>query len=130
MSDESTPPHAARRDVSWARCAEFCDLPGPGTGPASDVHGPYCVSRPVAREIIAATGVTECDVTIDLAAGRGTSGVEAPRFVRLVVEYSGPDGGPSILLEASRARSLAAALVAGADQCEQLDRDLARRGRR
>jgi len=100
--------------------APYCDL-----DPSLRGHGPFCVSRPIARQAIAANeqGKT-VDITIDLAAK--WSDVAAPNLIRLINEP--PDIGERsvALMPSGTARQLAAALLVAAGQAEELERDLTR----
>src|SRR3954463_2591465 len=82
-----------------SRCADFCDLAGPAVGPPSDVHGPWRVSRPVAREIFADVGSRQCALTVDLAVRRDACDVEAPRRVRLVIDLLEAGDGLTLALD-------------------------------
>jgi len=100
--------------------APFCDLK-----PGRIGHGPYCVSRPIARQAVAETeqGKT-VDVTIDLAAP--WSRPDAPRLVRVISEPPNIDGRFVAIMASGTARQLAAALLAAAGQAEELERDVTR----
>lgn len=99
----------------------FCDIE-----PTTRGHGQFCVSRPVAREATA-TGESgmAVDVTVDLAAR--WSDLTGPRMVRAVLEPPSVMGRFVVLMPPGTARTLAAALLAGAAQAEELQRDLTRR---
>lgn len=102
------------------RHAPFCDL-----DPERRGHGPFCVSRPVARQATAASEQGKAvDITVDLAAR--WSDLAAPYLVRLICEP--PNIGERLvaLLPSGTARQLAAALLVGAGQAEELERDVTR----
>jgi len=94
--------------------APFC-----GTDPERRGHGLYCVSRPVARPAVASSepGKT-LNVTVELAAV--WSNLTAPRLVRIASEQS------TTLMASGTARQLAAALLAAANQAEEVLRDVTR----
>ncbi|MEO6115089.1 MAG: hypothetical protein ABIP57_08535 [Jatrophihabitantaceae bacterium] len=102
------------------RHAPFCDLDLDRRG-----HGAYCISRPIAREVIA-TGEQgrTVDITIDLAAKWSDLG--APHLVRLINEPPNIDGRSVALMHSGAARQLAAALLVAAGQAEELERDVTR----
>lgn len=98
--------------------APFCDLHPDRRG-----HGIYCVSRPIARQAVAANeqGKT-VDITVDLAAR--WADLSAPRLVRVISEPPNIDGRFVALLASGTARQLAAALLVAAGQAEKLERDV------
>ena len=113
------------------RCAEFCAVPGPTVDAAVELHGRWCVSRPVAREVVGEHDGGPVEITVDLVSAFGSPGTEPGeprRYVRIAVD---PDlaGDPVVRLDPGAARTLAAALTVAAAQCEQLDLDLASAGR-
>lgn len=101
------------------RHAPFCDL-----DPGRRGHGPYCVSRPIARQATATNeqGKT-MDITVDLTAKWADL---APHLVRLINEPPNIDGRLVALMPSGTARQLAAALLVAAGQAEELERDLTR----
>ena len=102
------------------RHAPFCDLDPDRRG-----HGPFCVSRPIARQAVASSeqGKT-VDITVDLAAK--WSDLAAPHLVRLINEPPNIKGRSVALMHSGTARQLAAALLVAAGQAEELERDLTR----
>lgn len=102
------------------RHAPFCDL-----NPDRRGHGLYCVSRPIARQAVAANeqGKT-VDITVDLAARWADLG--ASRLVRVISEPPTIDGRFVAILASGTARQLAAALLVAAGQAEELERDVSR----
>lgn len=101
--------------------APFCDLPRqPGN------HGPFCVSRPVARQAVAASdsGVG-VEVTVDLAVRWAE--LATAWLVRAVLEPPNVGDRLVVLMPPGTARQLAAALVTAAGQAEELDSDVATR---
>jgi len=94
--------------------APFCDIDTAQRG-----HGLYCVSRPVARSAVASSepGKT-LNLTVEVAAV--WSNLTAPRLVRVASEQS------VTLMASGTARQLAAALLAAANQAEELLRDVTR----
>jgi hypothetical protein len=100
--------------------ATFCDLP-----PGLD-HGPFCVSRPVAREAVAINEAGKSiDLTVDLAVRR--AGRDSNRLVRVIGEPPTVAARFVALLPSGTARQLAAALIVAADQADELDRDVSAR---
>jgi len=96
--------------------ASFCDLP-------SGDHGPFCVSRPVAREAVAINEAGRpVDLTVDFAVRR--SDRDGHRLVRIIAEPPTVTARSVTLLPAGTARQLAAALIVAADQADELDRDV------
>ncbi len=102
------------------RHAPFCDL-----DPSLRGHDPFCVSRPIARQAVAATeqGKT-VDITVDLAAK--WSDLAAPYLVRLINEPPNIGERSVALMSSGTARQIAAALLVAAGQAEELERDLTR----
>lgn len=100
--------------------AQFCDLDPDRRG-----HGPFCVSRPVARHAIAANeqGRT-VDITIDVAAK--WADLAAPHLVRLIHEPPDINERSVAIMPSGTARQLAAALLVAAGQAEELERNLTR----
>jgi hypothetical protein len=97
--------------------ATFCDLP-----PGRD-HGPFCVSRPIAREAVAINEAGKpVDLTVDLAVRRARRG--GHRLVRVISEPPSIAARFVALLPSGTARQLAAALIVAADQADELDRDV------
>lgn len=97
--------------------AIFCDLP------SGRDHGPFCVSRPVAREAVALNEAGKpVDVTVDLAVRRADR--DGHRLVRVIAEPPAISGRSVTLLPAGTARQLAAALIVAADQADELDRNI------
>lgn len=97
--------------------ATFCDLP-----PGRD-HGPFCVSRPVAREAVAINEAGKAvDLTVDLAVRR--SDRDGHRLVRVITEPPTITARSVTLLPSGTARQLAAALIVAADQADELDRNV------
>ncbi len=102
------------------RHAPFLDLDPEGRG-----HGPFCISRPIARQAVAASEHAKpVDITVDLAAKWADLG--APHLVRLISEPPHIDSRSVALMPSGTARQLAAALVVAAGQAEELERDLTR----
>ena len=100
--------------------ATFCDLP-----PGRD-HGPFCVSRPVAREAVAINEAGKpVDITVDLAVRRAGRG--GRRLVRVIAEPPVIAARSVTLLSSGTARQVAAALIVAADQADELDRDVSAR---
>ncbi len=100
--------------------APFCDLP-----PGRRGHGPYCVSRPVARQVIATSEAGKTtDITIDLAVRR--SEFDGPRMVRLIGEPPDINNRFVAMMSPGSARQLATALLNAAGQAEELDQDVNR----
>jgi len=103
--------------------APFCDL-----NPDRIGHGVYCVSRPIARQAVAASEVGKTvDITVDLAAR--WSDLDAARLVRVISEPPNIDGRSVAVMTSGTARQLAAALIVAAGQVEELDRNVTRRQR-
>lgn len=103
------------------RHAPFCDLLPDRRG-----HGPFCVSRPIARQVVAITeSGMSVDVTVDLAARWADP--TGPRLVRTILEPPHVDARLVALLAPGAARQLAAALVTAAGQAEELDRNVSAR---
>ncbi len=102
------------------RHAPFCDL-----DPDLRGHGPFCVSRPIARQAVAASeqGKT-VDITVDLAAK--WADLAAPNLVRLINEPPNISERSVALMPSGTARQIAAALLVAAGQAEELERDLTR----
>jgi hypothetical protein len=115
-------PHARRAGaIVSRRHAPFCDLdPHRRRG-----HGPFCVSRPIARQATAASEQNKTvDITVDLAAK--WSDLAAPHLVRVINEPPNINGRFVALMHSGTARQLAAALLLAAGQAEQLERDVSR----
>jgi hypothetical protein len=102
------------------RHALFCSL-----DPDQRGHGLLCVSRPIARPVVAGseTGKT-VEVSVDLAA-RWTD-PDGLRLVRVVSQPPNIDGQFVVLMASGSARQLAAALLVAAGQAEELERDVTR----
>lgn len=99
--------------------APFCDLR------AGSDHGPLCISRPIARQVVAASeDGGSVEYTVDIAARRADA--HAPRLVRLIGEPQDIMGRFVSLASPGAARQIAAALIVAAGQAEELNRDVSR----
>jgi len=95
--------------------APFCDL-----NPDPAQHGPWCISRPIARQAVASNEAGKSvEITVDLAAS--WSDVPAPWLVRMVSEPPDIMARFVSLMLPGTARQVAAALVIAAGQAEELD---------
>lgn len=114
-------PHARRAGaIVSRRHAPFCDL-----DPNRRGHGPFCVSRPIARQAVATSEQDKTvDITVDLAARWSDLG--APHLVRVINEPPNIDSRFVALMHSGTARQLAAALLLAAGQAEELERDVTR----
>jgi hypothetical protein len=101
-------------------CADFCDLPAPTASAPDDAHGPWCVSPPVGREVVAHAGAGAVEITVD----RVQPWVEraGPACIRLVVDPLGNASAPDVAarLTTGSARQLAATLLHAADLADEL----------
>jgi hypothetical protein len=97
------------------RHAPFCDLLPDRRG-----HGPFCVSRPIARQVaVTSESGLNLDLTVDLAVR--WIDPTSPRLVRAILEPPQVDERLVALLSSGAARQFAAALVTAAGQAEELD---------
>lgn len=95
--------------------APFCDL-----NPDPDQHGPWCISRPIARQAVAANEAGKSvEITLDLAAS--WSDLRAPWLVRMVSEPPDIMARFVALMLPGTARQVAAGLVVAAGQAEEVD---------
>jgi hypothetical protein len=102
------------------RHAAFCDIE-----PGQRGHGVYCVSRPVARQAVASSEPGQAvAVTVDLAVL--WSKLDGPRMVRVVSTPPNADRQSVAVLASGTARQLATALLAAANQAEEVLRDVTR----
>jgi len=98
--------------------APFCTLTADGRG-----HGPYCVSRPLARPVQAVTEQGKrVTVTVDVAVKRAH--LAGPHLVRIVQQPPSIEHRFVLVLAVEGARQLAAALLNAARHVESASTQL------